>query len=314
MDLVTGAGGFIGGWLVKKLLEEGREVATVDVKPLDKWFQVHKEAQNWSNCQAVLDDVWRQYETVWHFGANMGGMGFIDGQPVKCAENVLADLSVLRQCSAYDVGKFVFASSACVYPACAQQRSGQTVKESDSLPAWPDTLYGWAKLYTERVVQQYARQGAFAVRIARLFNVYGPRCDYDSGKEKAPAATCRKVLEAIESDRLVGVWGDGSAVRTYLHISDALDGLMRLERSRVKTPINLGSVEEITSNGLGGLVSRIACEEIEITNIEGPVGVDHRVPDISEARELLNWSPVISLADGMEGLFHWIRNQRRVRA
>lgn len=311
MDLVTGAGGFIGGWLVKKLLEDGRDVSAVDVKPLNTWLQIQPEAESRGNCQAVTDSIWQQFETVWHFAAEMGGMGFIDSSPIRCSENVLADLSVLRQCSAYDVGKVVFASSACVYPACAQQRKGQTLKESDSLPAWPDTLYGWAKLYTERVLLQYARQKTFGVRIARLFNVYGPRCTYDGGREKAPAAACRKMLEAVDGNGIVEVWGSGDAVRTYLHISDALDALLKLEASNISTPINIGSVQEITSNGLVGLVSRIIDRMFAIKNIEGPVGVQHRVPDISEARDLLNWTPVVALSDGMEGLFNWIRKDRK---
>ena len=260
--VVTGAGGFIGGHLSKALLAEGKTVRAVDCKPLDQWYQVHKGAENLvrdvsllDNCQEVLAGGAGE---VYNLAADMGGMGFIEFHKAECMLSVLVSTHMLMAARDAGVDRYFYSSSACVY-AADKQTSADVValKEADAYPAMPEDGYGWEKLFSERLARHFREDFGLATRIARYHNVYGPNGTWTGGREKAPAAACRKIaLAALTGNTEIEIWGDGEQTRSFMYIDDCVKGTMMLTRSDFIEPINIGSSELVTINGLFGIGRR----------------------------------------------------------
>jgi len=317
--IVCGAGGFIGGHMVKRLLDEGYKVVAVDIKPLDKWYQVHEDALNEAHfdlrhSQSVneLIRVSRPDE-IYQFAADMGGAGYIftgehdaDVMHNSATINlVLAD--AIRRFN--PTTKIFYSSSACIYPAHNQEDSDNpNCEESSAYPANPDSEYGWEKLFSERMWRAYARNYGLWVRIARFHNIFGPHGTWDGGKEKAPAAMCRKVAQAKTGD-FIEVWGPGTQTRSFLYIDECIEGVWRLMQSDVEEVVNIGSDEMISINSLALMAADISGKTIHIRNIDGPVGVNGRNSDNRLIEKLLSWRPTQSLREGMEKTYKWIEIQ-----
>lgn len=312
--LVAGGGGFIGGHLVNRLREEGyTRIRSVDIKPLDHWYQVFEDVENVQadlkdlyNCKAACEDV----SVVYNLAADMGGMGFIENNKALCMLSVLINTHLLMAAKDADVQQFFFASSACVYNE-EKQRNPEVVplKEGDAYPAMPEDGYGWEKLFSERMCRHFQEDYGISVRVARFHNVYGPEGTWDGGREKAPAAICRKVLEAIHSGtHEIEIWGDGKQTRSFTFISDCLEGIARLMKSDFSDPINLGSSELTTINGLVDIVEEIAGVKLQRNyKLDAPKGVNGRNSDNELISKALNWQPSISLKEGMRQTYDWIQ-------
>lgn len=315
MIVVTGAGGFIGGHLVASLLEQGEEIRAVDVKPLQEWYQVHEGVQNLRLDCALLDGARTAVDgasEVFDLAADMGGMGFIENHKAECMLSVLAGTHLLLASRDAGVERFFFASSACVYAADKQTDPDITaLKEEDAYPAMPEDGYGWEKLFTERMCRHFSEDYDMETRIARYHNVYGPNGTYDGGREKAPAAICRKVIEAIQSrSGQIEIWGDGEQTRSFMYIDDCVKGTEVLMESTYQDPVNLGSSELVSINTLVSIVEEIAGTELERTyNLDAPQGVRGRNSDNTLIKHLFNWEPSITLAEGLEKTYTWIWDQ-----
>jgi GDP-D-mannose 3',5'-epimerase len=317
--VVTGAGGFIGGHLVQHLLAEGRtELTAVDIKPPDEWFQRDSRVENVS---ADLQDIQacrrivRGASEVYNLAADMGGMGFIEGNKALCMLSVLINTHLLMAAREAGVRRYFYSSSACVYNAEKQAVPGVAgLAESDAYPAMPEDGYGWEKLFSERMCRHFSEDFGLETRVARYHNVYGPHGTYDGGREKAPAAICRKVIRAkLTGDHRIIIWGDGSQTRSFTFISDCLEGTRRLMDSDVRTPLNIGSSEMVTINELVDLVERIAgVRVIREYDTSAPQGVAGRNSDNSQIRRLLGWEPSTPLLRGLEDTYRWIYDQMRV--
>jgi len=313
--LVAGGGGFIGGHLVGSLLKSGHEVRCVDIKPMGEWYQTFDRAENVSadlqdyyNCEAACQDV----STVYNLAADMGGMGFIENNKALCMLSVLINTHLLMASKKTSVDKFFFASSACVYNADKQESPDVIpLKESDAYPAMPEDGYGWEKLFSERMCRHFEEDFGIQTRVARFHNVYGPNGTWHGGREKAPAAICRKVLEAIESgSNEIEIWGDGNQTRSFTYISDCLYGIERLMESNFSNPINLGSSELTTINGLVDIVEEIAGVKLKREyNLSAPKGVNGRNSDNELIQRTLDWAPSIALKEGMRKTFDWIKQE-----
>ena len=269
--LVAGGGGFIGGHLVNHLRQKGvKHIRCVDIKPMENWYQtfddvenVQADLQDFYNCKAAMEDV----SVVYNLAADMGGMGFIENNKALCMLSVLINTHLLMAAREAGAKKYFYSSSACVYNA-DKQKSPEVVplKEEDAYPAMPEDGYGWEKLFSERMCRHFQEDFGIQVRVARFHNVYGPEGTWDGGREKAPAAVCRKVLEAIHSGRHeIEIWGDGTQTRSFTFITDCLEGIERLMNSNCSAPINLGSSELTTINGLVDIVEEIAGIKLERT-------------------------------------------------
>jgi GDP-D-mannose 3',5'-epimerase len=305
--VVAGAGGFIGGHLTKRLLERGDRVRCVDAKPIATWHQVFPQAENLSLDVAVPTNAVTAVAgaaDVYHLACDMGGVGFIGANDIACMANIRITLALADAAAAAGAQRFLFASSACVYPRARQTTAGYRLKESDAMPADPPEGYGWEKLYGETLLRAHARAGHFEVRLPRLHNIYGPAGTWIGGREKAPAAISRKVcvarrLRASE----VRIWGSGQQSRSFCHVDDCVPALLALMASTWSDPINVGSDEAITANDLTMLVAELRDWPVSIRNDPGaPAGVDHRNADISLARDLLAWEPRVSLREGLDAL------------
>ena len=249
--LIVGAGGFIGGHLVKKLLNDGNEIVASDIKPKEYWFQDFDKVNNFysmdmkdiSNCRKVTKGI----DYVFNMACNMGGMGFIENNKAECMQSVLINTNLLIACKEDNVKKYFFSSSACAYNKNKQQDVFiEGLKEEDAYPADPEDGYGWEKLFSERMCRHFMEDYGIEVRIARYHNIYGPFGTYDGGREKAPAALCRKVLNAkTKNDKKIQVWGDGKQTRTFLYIDDCIEGTLRLFESDYSEPVNIGSDEQV---------------------------------------------------------------------
>jgi nucleoside-diphosphate-sugar epimerase len=316
--VVTGAGGFIGGHLVQHLLAEGRtELTAVDIKPTDKWFQRDPQIENVSvdlqdieACRRIV----RGASDVYNLAADMGGMGFIEGNKALCMLSVLINTHLLMAAREAGVRRYFYASSACVYNAAKQAVPGVAgLAESDAYPAMPEDGYGWEKLFSERMCRHFSEDFGLETRVARYHNVYGPHGTYDGGREKAPAAICRKVIRAkLTGDHRIIIWGDGSQTRSFTFITDCLEGTRRLMESDVRTPLNIGSSEMVTINELVDLVERIAgVRVIREYDRSAPRGVAGRNSDNSQIRRLLGWEPSTPLLRGLEATYRWIYDQMR---
>src|SRR5436853_551438 len=261
--LVTGAGGFIGGHLVANLLREGNEVRAVDIKPLQEWYQLFPEAENLQldlcgkdACERAVRDI----SLIYNLAADMGGMGFIENNKALCMLSVLVNTHMLMMAKEAGVSRFFYSSSACVYAADKQTNPKVTaLKEEDAYPGMPEDGYGWEKLFSERMCRHFREDFNIQTRMARFHNVYGPFGTWDGGREKAPAAICRKVIKAkLAGKHEIEIWGSGEQTRSFMYISDCLKGIQMITRSDWVEPINLGSSELVSINQLVDIVEEIA--------------------------------------------------------
>lgn len=314
--VVCGAGGFIGGHLVKALLNRGiRVIRAVDIKPLEDWHQITEGIENISldlkekkNCLIATSGA----DHVYQLAADMGGMGFIENNKVLCMLNVLTSTNILLAAQETRVKRFFYASSACVYNAQKQTRSDAiALKEADAYPALPEDGYGWEKLFSERMCRHFEEESDLICRVARYHNVYGPYGTWKGGREKAPAAICRKVIEAkLSGVREINVWGDGQQTRSFMFIDDCIRGTEMIMNSSINEPINLGSNELVTINRLVDLVEEIAGIRLKRTyDLSAPKGVAGRNSDNTMILDRLGWEPSIRLRDGLEQTYRWIEKE-----
>ena len=313
--LVAGAGGFIGGHLVKNLLEEGHDLVCADLKPLEYWFQVFEKSKNFSldlkeyeNCLKVTNGV----DYIYNMACNMGGMGFIENNKAECMLSVLINTNFLRACIKNSVKKYFFSSSACVYNASKQKKTFvDGLKEVDAYPADPEDGYGWEKLFSERMCRHFTEDFGLQTRVLRYHNVYGPDGTYDGGREKAPAAICRKIANAkINNANSIDVWGDGEQTRSFMYIDDCIYGTKLIFNSNSTDVYNLGSDEQVSINQLIDIIENIAEYKVNRNyQLDKPKGVRGRSSDNQKIHNDFNWSPNIKLYDGLKITYEWIYNQ-----
>ena len=310
--LVAGGGGFIGGWLARDLISRGHAVRCADIKPLDEWHQVHDSAENvvldlreLDSCRKAVAGVTR----VYNLAADMGGMGFIETHKADCMLSVLINTHLLLAAKDAAVERYFYASSACVYAADKQTSTEvAALREEDAYPAMPEDGYGWEKLFSERMCRHFREDFGLETRVARFHNVYGPHGTWDGGREKAPAAICRKVIRAQrDGTGEIEIWGDGLQTRSFMYIDDCIDGINRIMESEIRVPINLGSSEFVSINGLVDIVEGLAgVHLIRRYDLSAPKGVRGRNSDNTLIQALLGWEPSTSLAVGMKATFDWI--------
>ena len=312
MFIVGGAGGFIGGHLVRSLIACDQTVRAVDVKPMNSWYQGHSDAQNVVADLQILDECLMATEgtdQVFNLAADMGGMGFIENNKAACMLSSLINTHLLIAARDNGAERFFFSSSACVYAAGKQTDPDITgLAESDAYPAEPEDGYGWEKLFGERMGRHFMEDFGLEFRTARYHNVYGPYGTWDGGREKAPAAICRKIINAkLTGDNEIEVWGDGLQSRSFMYIDDCIDGTLRLMNSDMREPLNIGSEELVTINQLVDLVADIAGITVTRRHLfDAPQGVRGRNSDNALIRKLLGWEPSISLRSGLEKTYEWI--------
>jgi nucleoside-diphosphate-sugar epimerase len=316
--VVCGAGGFIGGHLVADLRRQGfSRIRAVDIKPLERWYQRLDGVENigsldlkkFQACrQAVKDAYW-----IYNLAADMGGMGFIENNRAACMLSVLINTHLLQSSRETGVERYFYASSACVYNHDKQTDPRVTgLKEEDAYPAMPEDGYGWEKLFSERMCRHFTEDFGLVTRVARFHNVYGPLGTYDGGREKAPAAICRKVIQAkLSGRREIEIWGSGEQTRSFMYIDDCIKGTQDIMRSDTITfPINLGSAEKVSINQLVDVVENIAGVRLKRRyNLDAPKGVNGRNSDNTLIRDMLGWEPSIPLRTGLEKTYTWIYDQ-----
>jgi GDP-D-mannose 3', 5'-epimerase len=314
--LVTGAGGFIGGHLVARLREDGvGDVRGVDRAPLSQWYQRFPDVdrrcadlRDLAACRSACDGV----DVVYNLAADMGGMGFIENNKALCMLSVLVSTHMLEAAREAGVQRFFYSSSACVYAAGKQESPEvEPLRESDAYPALPEDGYGWEKLFSERMCRHYYEDFGLETRAARYHNVYGPLGTYDGGREKAPAAICRKVAAAVlAGTNEIQIWGDGLQTRSFTYIDDCVEGTLRLTASDVREPLNVGSEQLVTINDLVDIVEGIAGVRLHRNyDLTAPQGVRGRNSDNVLIRERLGWAPSISLEDGLQNTYKWVYDQ-----
>src|ERR1700722_13519357 len=304
--VVCGAGGFIGGHLVQSLLANGVDVVrAVDIKPLDEWYQVSKNVESLSLDLKDKESCLKAAEgtnVVFQLAADMGGMGFIENNKALCMLSVLTNTHMLMAAREKGVERFFYSSSACVYNGEKQTNPDVVaLKEEDAYPALPEDGYGWEKLFSERMCRHFEQDFGLQSRVARYHNVYGPLGTYDGGREKAPAAICRKVIEAKHSGNLqIEIWGDGHQTRSFMYIDDCLKGTVAILESDIREPINLGSSELVTINQLVDIVEDIAGVKLRRSyKLDAPKGVNGRNSDNTNIMRYLGWEPSIPLREGL---------------
>lgn len=313
--LVAGGGGFIGGHLVADLLAQGKTVRSIDVKPMDEWYQVHPDAQNGVGDLSLLADAEAATEgarEVFMLAADMGGMGFIENNKALCMLTVLTSTHMLQAAKKFDVERYFYSSSACVYAADKQTDTAVTaLKESDAYPAQPEDGYGWEKLFSERMARHFTEDYGLITRTARYHNVYGPEGTWTGGREKAPAAVCRKIAEAVITGKHeLEIWGDGEQTRSFMYVDDCVQGSQRILASDLEEPINLGSSELVSINQLYTIVEDIAGIKCERKyDLSAPQGVRGRNSDNTMINEVFGWEPSITLADGLAKTYAWVYDQ-----
>ncbi|AKJ65510.1 NAD-dependent epimerase/dehydratase family protein [Kiritimatiella glycovorans] len=314
--LVCGAGGFIGGHMVKRLKDEGYWVRGVDIKqhefcdlPADDFVQ--GDLRDPEVVARVIDEG---MDEIYQFAADMGGAGFVfsgENDATIMHNSALCNLNVVHEAVRKKVGKIFYSSSACVYPEDIQmETSNPGLKESDVYPARPDSEYGWEKLFSERMYAAYHRNFGLEIHIARFHNIFGPEGTWTGGREKAPAAMCRKVAEAEEGGE-VEIWGDGEQTRSFLYIDECIEGVRRLMESDVMGPLNIGSDEMISINDLALMAAEIAGKSIRLKHVPGPLGVRGRNSENTRIEQKLGWRPVQPLRKGMEKTYRWVGEQVR---
>jgi len=310
--LVCGGGGFIGGHLVKSLLAEGHQIRCVDLKQPKEWHQLFDNAENVvadlkdrENCQQACAGV----DEVYNLAADMGGMGFIESNKALCMLSVLINTHLLQAAREANVKSYFYASSACVYNGVKQVSEDATpLKEEDAYPAMPEDGYGWEKLFSERMCRHFREDYGLRTRVARFHNVYGPFGTWEGGREKAPAALCRKVIDARENGKSeIEIWGDGKQTRSFMYVDDCVHGIRAIMASDILEPINLGAEVLISIDDLARMVEEIAGTKLEHKyNLSAPKGVNGRNSDNKLIREHLDWAPDYDLRKGMETTYKWI--------
>lgn len=310
--LVAGAGGFIGGHLVGELLRRGDDVLAVDSKVQSDWYQVHDGATSTVADLSLLPEclvATTGVDRVFNLAADMGGIGFIEGNKAECMLSVLINTHLLVGCRENEVSRFFYSSSACAYPIGSQDTpEAAALKESDAYPAMPEDGYGWEKLFSERMCRHFMEDFGIQTRVARYHNVYGPHGAFEGGREKAPAAICRKVAEAALSGKgEIEIWGDGEQTRSFMYIDDCIEGTIGLMDSDFDEPVNLGSDESVTINQLVDLAEGFAGSDLRRNyDLSAPQGVRGRNSDNTLIREVLGWAPSIPLEVGLERTYEWI--------
>ena len=312
--VVCGAGGFIGGHLVADLLRQGQtNIRAVDIKPLGEWFQKFDKIENLSldlGEKAACEKALEGGSLVYNLAADMGGMGFIENNKALCMLTVLINTHLLMAAKKHGVERFFYSSSACVYAADKQVNPDVTaLKEADAYPAMAEDGSGWEKLFSERMCRHFTEDFGLLTRVARYHNVYGPIGTYEGGREKAPAAICRKVITAkLSGKHEIEIWGDGHQTRSFQYIDDCVMGTQKIMHSaNVTMPINLGSSEMVTINQLVDLAEEIAGVKLKRNyNLKAPKGVNGRNSDNTLIQKLLGWEPSISLKSGLEKTYRWI--------
>jgi GDP-D-mannose 3', 5'-epimerase len=320
--VVCGAGGFIGGHLVADLLRQRQtNLRAIDIKPFEEWFQKSDQVENLSldlsekeACEKALEGA----SHVYNLAADMGGMGFIENNKALCMLTVLINTHLLMAAKKHGVERFFYASSACVYAADKQVAHDLTaLKEADAYPAMPEDGYGWEKLFSERMCRHFGEDFGLLSRVARFHNVYGPVGTYEGGREKAPAAICRKVIASkLSGKHEIEIWGDGHQTRSFMYIDDCLFGIQKIMHSaNVTMPINLGSSEMVSINQLVDIVEGIAGLKLHRNyNLKAPKGVNGRNSDNTLIHQLLGWEPSISLQTGLEKTYAWIYDDMTKKA
>jgi GDP-D-mannose 3', 5'-epimerase len=325
--LVCGAGGFIGGHLAKRLVSEGYYVRGVDkhrptFSPSAAQEFYTADLRQESNCRAAVLIHNRPFDEVMQLSASMGGMGFISTAECEIAhDNALINIHMIHSAAEAGVGKYFFSSSACVYPD--QGMDEPELSEAQAYPANPDNLYGWEKLWSERVLQAYGRKYPMEIRIGRFQNCFGPQSTWHGGREKAPAAICRKVAEAPDGG-VLEIWGDGSAMRAYVYITDLIDGIRVLmtvnpawknnpDIGEFSLPFNIGRREYVSVDELAKLVIEISGKDLAIFHVDGPVGVQNR-GFRTDRIEALGWTSKVSLKEGLTQTYHWVEDQLRIKS
>jgi len=317
--LVCGAGGFIGGHLVKRLKAEGYWVRGVDIKehefcPTAADDFVIGDLRNQEVCRNITGDI--RFNELYQLAADMGGAGYIftgEHDAVVMHNSATINLNMLEEAKNSGIAKVFYSSSACIYPEEAQlDPNNSGLPEDSAYPAHPDSEYGWEKLFSERLYLSYARNYGIEVHIARFHNIFGPEGTWDGGREKAPAAICRKVVESSDSGN-IEIWGDGEQTRTFLYIDECLEGIRRLMESDFTGPVNIGSDELISINNLAQLAMKFAGKKLNIRHIDGPLGVRGRCSDNTLIKEKLRWRPTWKLAKGYKITYKWIAEQISTR-
>ena len=314
--LVCGAGGFIGGHLVAELRARGvKRIRAVDKKPMTNWYQRFQDVDNRVLDLQELDACYEAVngcDVVFNLAADMGGMGFIENNKALCMLSVLINTHLLKACVDMGANRFFYASSACVYAAGKQTDvNNPGLKEEDAYPAMPEDGYGWEKLFSERMCRHFSEDFGLTVRVARFHNVYGPFGTYAGGREKAPAAISRKVIEArLKGENAIEIWGDGEQTRSFTYIDDCIKGILDITYSDINVPINLGSAEMVSINQLVDMVEKIAAVKLKRNyNLSAPKGVRGRNSDNTLIKKLMNWEPNTPLMKGMEKTYAWINEQ-----
>ena len=314
--VIAGAGGFIGGHLTADFVRQGfKRIRAVDVKPFDNWYQRFSEVENIRGDlkdKITCEQACQGARYVFNLAADMGGMGFIESHKAECMLSVLINTHLLLAAKKNRVERFFFSSSACVYAAEKQHATNIiALKEEDAYPAMPEDGYGWEKLFSERMCRHFREDYGIATRMARYHNVYGPFGTYQGGREKAPAALCRKIINAkLSGNHEIQIWGDGEQTRSFMYIDDCIYGTQAIMNSNIIEPINLGSSELVSINQLVDIIEEIAGIKIKRKyKLDAPLGVRGRNSDNTLIQKKFGWEPSISLKDGLEKTFHWIYDQ-----
>jgi GDP-D-mannose 3', 5'-epimerase len=318
--VVTGAGGFIGGALVGDLRRQGyRTIRAVDIKPLDEWYQKFPDVENLvldlnlkDNCERTAQGA----NEIYNLAANMGGMGFIEHNKALCMLSVLINTHMLQAAQKYGVRRFFYSSSACVYNGDKQKTfEAPSLKEEDAYPALAEDGYGWEKLFSERMCRHFREDFGLETRVARFHNVYGPWGTWYGGREKAPAAICRKVIEAkISGKHEIQIWGTGDQTRSFMFIDDCIKGIHMIADSDILEPVNLGSSEAVTINQLVDIAESIAGVKLKRNyDLSAPKGVNGRNSDNTLIQRYLHWEPNTTLRAGLEKTYAWIYDQYLAR-
>jgi len=315
--LVVGAGGFIAGHLIKKLLLNGNEIIATDIKPKEYWFQEFDNVKSYysmdmkllNNCQELTKNI----DYVFNMACNMGGMGFIENNKAECMQSVLINTNLLVSCNENSVKKYFFSSSACAYNQSKQQDVFiEGLKEQDVYPADPEDGYGWEKLFSERMCRHFMEDYGIEVRIARYHNIYGPFGTFDGGREKAPAALCRKVINSkLNNDKTIDVWGDGKQTRSFLYVDDCIDGTLKLFESNYSEPVNIGSDEQVSINQMIDILEEISENKglKKEYQLDKPKGVRGRSSNNDLVKKVLGWDYQIKLKDGLKKTYEWIYSE-----
>ncbi len=314
--LICGAGGFIGGHLVADFINEGKyNLVCADIKPEEYWFQNFDQSKNYSldlkeyeNCLTVTKGV----DYIFNLACNMGGMGFIENNKAECMLSVLVNTNLLRAAVVNEVEKYYFSSSACVYNGSKQSKIFiPGLKEEDAYPAEPEDGYGWEKLFSERMCRHFTEDFKLETRVVRYHNIYGPLGTFDGGREKAPAALCRKIANAkINNLKSIDVWGDGEQTRSFLYIDDCIKGTKQVFNSNHSVPFNVGSEEQVSINQMIKIIEEIADYKVEKNyQLDKPKGVRGRSSDNTFIKKNIGWEPKYNLKQGLELTYNWIFNE-----